>query len=45
MMTFSILAGTITRADVLKKWIKAADAVVGASVLMRKHCRCKYVAY
>ena len=34
MMAPSILAGTTTRADVSKEWIKAAGAVVGASVLM-----------
>ena len=34
MMASSILAGTTTRADVSKKWIKAAGAVVGAGVLM-----------
>lgn len=34
MMTPSILAGTTTRADVSKEWIKAAGAVVGAGVLM-----------
>ena len=34
MMTPSILAGTTSRADVSKEWIKAAGAVVGAGVLM-----------
>lgn len=34
MMAPSILAGTTTRADVSKEWIKAAGAVVGAGVLM-----------
>lgn len=34
MMAPSILAGTTTRADVSKEWIKVASAVVGASVLM-----------
>lgn len=34
MMAPSILAGTTTRADVSKEWIKAAGAVVGASMLM-----------
>lgn len=34
MMAPSILAGTTTRADVSKEWIKAAGSVVGASVLM-----------
>ena len=33
-MAPSILAGTTTRADVSKEWIKAAGAVVGAGVLM-----------
>lgn len=34
MMTPSILAGTTSRADVSKEWIKVAGAVVGAGVLM-----------
>lgn len=34
MMAPSILAGTTTRADVSKEWMKAAGAVVGAGVLM-----------
>lgn len=34
MMTPSILAGTTSRADVSKEWIKIASTVVGASVLM-----------
>lgn len=34
MIAPSILAGTSTRADVSKEWIKTAGAVVGASVLM-----------
>lgn len=34
MMTPSILAGTTSRADVSKEWIKIASAVVGASALM-----------
>ena len=34
MMSPSILAGTTTRADVSKEWIKAAGAVVGAGMLM-----------
>lgn len=34
MIAPSILAGTSTRADVSKEWIKAAGAVVGASMLM-----------
>lgn len=34
MMAPSILAGTTTRADVSKEWIKAAGTVVGAGVLM-----------
>lgn len=34
MMTPSILAGTTSRADVSKEWIKAAGAVVGAGVIM-----------
>ena len=34
MMAPSILAGTTTRADVSKEWMKAAGAVVGAGFLM-----------
>ena len=34
MIAPSILAGTSTRADVSKEWIKAAGAVIGASMLM-----------
>ena len=34
MMTPSILAGTTSRADVSKEWIKAAGTVIGAGVLM-----------
>ena len=34
MMAPSIFAGTTTRADVSKEWIKAAGAVIGASMLM-----------
>lgn len=34
MMTPSILAGTTSRADVSKEWIKIASTVVGASTLM-----------
>ena len=34
MMAPSILAGTSTRADVSKEWMKVAGAVVGAGVLM-----------
>ena len=34
MMAPSILAGTTTRADVSKEWMKAAGAMVGAGVLM-----------
>lgn len=35
MMTPSIIAGTTSRADVSKEWIKIASTVVGASALMR----------
>lgn len=35
MMTPSILAGTTTRADVSKEWIKAAGIIVGGTALLR----------